>query len=97
VEVPLWILAISQLLVDILIAVLIVVLITVALLVRKFTKRLGGKADTLLDDARDAVDYVKESKIVSVLKFIFAPSNYKKFKQKRKRKRKEDGDEIISW
>jgi hypothetical protein len=112
-EIPVWIIALSQLFVDILIVVLLIVLIVAAISIARVIRRLGTKAEIILENVNDATEYVKESKVVGVLKKLFAPSTTATIKKKlfknlgddkaksernkRRKKKRNKDDESYSW
>lgn len=105
-ETPLWIIAISQLLVDILIVVLLITLIVAAFCIVRAIRRLSEKAEVVIDNVNEATEYVKESKIGAFFKVLFAPSTSKKFaakffksksKPKRSKRKRRDDEDSYSW
>jgi cell division protein FtsI/penicillin-binding protein 2 len=90
-ELPIWILAVSQILVDIFIILLILILISVTFALLKSVRSLSAKGEKILDNVDDAIEYAKESAIFDVLRKIFAP-NKKSFKYFKKHKNDRDND-----
>ncbi|MDR1861415.1 MAG: hypothetical protein LBQ41_00060 [Candidatus Ancillula sp.] len=90
-ETPLWILAISQLIVDVLLVVLLVALIALILGLKRGAEQLGEKAGNILDEATDAIEYVRESRVSSAFKLIFSPKNgFKYWRKQREKERNRD-------